>query len=92
MILNFFKNLYGQLNNWYKFLFYWCGFYLLYVAGASKLRRLKMSFDACCLTLPTVIEYRDPHVIAGALKSYLRDLPEPLMTYTLYDEWMAAAR
>ncbi|XP_021935653.1 rho GTPase-activating protein 44-like isoform X3 [Zootermopsis nevadensis] len=60
--------------------------------GASKLRRLKMSFDACCLTLPTVIEYRDPHVIAGALKSYLRDLPEPLMTYTLYEEWMAAAR
>jgi hypothetical protein len=64
----------------------------LLVAGASKLRRMKMSFDACCLTLSTALEYRDPHVIAGALKSYLRDLPQPLMTYTLYDEWMAAAR
>nr|CAD7202488.1 unnamed protein product [Timema douglasi] len=60
--------------------------------GSSKLRRIKMSFDACCLTLPTALEYRDPHVIAGALKSYLRDLPEPLMTHGLYDEWMAAAR
>jgi hypothetical protein len=53
---------------------------------------MKMSFDACCLTLPTALEYRDPHVIAGALKSYLRELPEPLMTHALYDEWIAAAR
>ncbi|XP_063234388.1 rho GTPase-activating protein 44-like isoform X2 [Bacillus rossius redtenbacheri] len=60
--------------------------------GASKLRRMKMSFDACCLNLPMALEYRDPHVIAGALKSYLRELPEPLMTHALYDEWMAAAR
>jgi len=26
--------------------------------------------------------------IAGVLKSYLRELPEPLMTFELYDEWM----
>ncbi|KAJ8683272.1 hypothetical protein QAD02_019064 [Eretmocerus hayati] len=61
-------------------------------AGASKLRRMKLSFDACCLTLPIALEYRDPHVIAGALKSYLRELPEPLLTYRLYSEWMAAAK
>ncbi|XP_046413080.1 rho GTPase-activating protein 44-like isoform X1 [Neodiprion fabricii] len=60
--------------------------------GASKLRRIKLSFDACCLSLPTVLEYRDPHVVAGALKSYLRELPEPLLTYKLYPEWMAAAK
>ncbi|PSN49744.1 hypothetical protein C0J52_08486 [Blattella germanica] len=60
--------------------------------GASKVRRMRMSFDACCLTLPTALEYRDPHVIAGALKLYLRELPEPLMTRSLYEEWMAAAR
>ena len=65
---------------------------LLYVSGASKVRRMKNSFDACCLTLPTALEYRDPHVIAGALKMYLRELPEPLMTRSLYEEWMAAAR
>ena len=49
--------------------------------GASKLRRIKLSLDACCLTLPTALEYKDPHVVAGALKSYLRELPEPLLTY-----------
>lgn len=60
--------------------------------GASKLRRIKLSLDACCLTLPIALEYKDPHVVAGALKSYLRELPEPLLTYRLYSEWMAAAR
>ena len=60
--------------------------------GSSKVRRMKLSLDAGCLTFSTALEYRDPHVIAGVLKSYLRELPEPLMTYSLYDEWMAAAR
>ncbi|KAG8236563.1 hypothetical protein J437_LFUL017019 [Ladona fulva] len=60
--------------------------------GASKVRRMKMSFDASCLSYQTALEYHDPHVIAGALKSYLRELPEPLFTHLLYDEWMAAAR
>ena len=64
----------------------------LSVIGASKVRLLKASFDACCVTSPLALEYRDPHVFACALKSYLRDLPEPLMTHTLYDEWMAATR
>ncbi|GLH02895.1 Rho GTPase-activating protein 17 [Gryllus bimaculatus] len=60
--------------------------------GASKLRRMKLSMDARCLTPQAILEYRDPHVIAGALKSYLRELPEPLMTFALYDDWMQAAR
>ncbi|XP_017878987.1 rho GTPase-activating protein 44-like isoform X2 [Ceratina calcarata] len=66
---------------------------LFRIAGAaSKSRRIKLSLDACCLTLPTALEYKDPHVIAGALKSYLRELPEPLLTFKLYPEWMAAAK
>ncbi|XP_070166390.1 rho GTPase-activating protein 44 isoform X2 [Polyergus mexicanus] len=66
---------------------------LFRIAGAaSKSRRIKLSLDACCLSLATALEYKDPHVIAGALKSYLRELPEPLLTYKLYHEWMAAAK
>ncbi|KAL6443827.1 hypothetical protein ACFW04_001706 [Cataglyphis niger] len=66
---------------------------LFRIAGAaSKSRRIKLSLDACCLTLATALEYKDPHVIAGALKSYLRELPEPLLTYKLYHEWMTAAK
>lgn len=30
------------------------------------------------------------HVIAGVLKSYLRDLPEPLLTFALYDDFVNA--
>lgn len=30
-------------------------------------------------------------MIASALKSYLRDLPEPLLTFALYDQFIAAA-
>ena len=33
----------------------------------------------------------DIHCIAGALKQYLRELPEPLMTYEQYQNWMEAA-
>jgi len=30
-------------------------------------------------------------VFAGALKCYLRELPEPLLTFELYNDWMTAA-
>uniref|UniRef100_A0A0A9W8R3 Rho GTPase-activating protein 17 n=1 Tax=Lygus hesperus TaxID=30085 RepID=A0A0A9W8R3_LYGHE len=60
--------------------------------GASKLRRMKMSLDANYLQFETALQYRDPHVFAGVLKSYLRELPEPILTHKLYDQWMAAAR
>jgi len=32
----------------------------------------------------------DVHTIAGLLKLYLRELPEPLFTYDLYDQWIEA--
>ncbi|XP_076856614.1 rho GTPase-activating protein 44-like isoform X3 [Brachyhypopomus gauderio] len=57
--------------------------------SASKLKKLKASLDCGVLD---VQEYStDPHAIAGALKSYLRELPEPLMTSVLYDEWIQAS-
>ncbi|XP_043924732.1 rho GTPase-activating protein 44 isoform X2 [Protopterus annectens] len=57
--------------------------------SASKLKKLKASLDCGVLD---VQEYSiDPHAIAGALKSYLRELPEPLMTYELYEEWIQAS-
>ncbi|XP_046721499.1 rho GTPase-activating protein 44 isoform X2 [Silurus meridionalis] len=57
--------------------------------SASKLKKLKASLDCGVLD---VQEYSaDPHAIAGALKSYLRELPEPIMTSQLYDEWIQAS-
>ncbi|XP_036307800.1 rho GTPase-activating protein 44 isoform X3 [Pipistrellus kuhlii] len=58
--------------------------------SASKLKKLKAALDCCVVD---VQEYSaDPHAIAGALKSYLRELPEPLMTFELYDEWIQASK
>ncbi|XP_048465424.1 rho GTPase-activating protein 17-like isoform X2 [Rhincodon typus] len=58
-------------------------------AGASKLKKLKAALDCSASQLDEF--YSDQHAVAGALKSYLRELPEPLMTYQLYDEWVQAA-
>ncbi|KAG7270170.1 hypothetical protein CRUP_026171 [Coryphaenoides rupestris] len=57
-------------------------------AGASKLKKLKAALD--CSTSQLEEFYSDPHAVAGALKSYLRELPEPLMTFGLYDSWLQA--
>uniref|UniRef100_A0A3Q1EZM8 Rho GTPase-activating protein 17 n=1 Tax=Acanthochromis polyacanthus TaxID=80966 RepID=A0A3Q1EZM8_9TELE len=58
-------------------------------AGASKLKKLKAALD--CSTSQLEEFYSDPHAVAGALKSYLRELPEPLMTFGLFDEWIQAS-
>ena len=34
---------------------------------------------------------QDPHVCASLLKQYLRELPEPLLTFELYECFLAAA-
>lgn len=69
------------------------------VAGsASKVRRLKGAFDANLVTTETLAQADehdrdyDVHVVAGALKCYLRELPEPLLTHMLHDQWLEAVR
>lgn len=63
-----------------------------YLSGASKMRRMKLSLDAGVFRVPLAREYRDLHVVAGVLKSYLRELPEPLLTHSLHSAFVAAAR
>ncbi|KAG7222840.1 hypothetical protein INR49_016050, partial [Caranx melampygus] len=61
-------------------------------------REIALPIEACVMMLLETgmkeeLEefYSDPHAVAGALKSYLRELPEPLMTFGLYDEWLQAS-
>ncbi|KAG8196175.1 hypothetical protein JTE90_007904 [Oedothorax gibbosus] len=63
----------------------------LFRIGGSmiKIKKIKSAFDAGFHHL--LEEERDPHNVAGILKLYLRTLPEPLLTYHLYDQWMEAA-
>ncbi|CAF91791.1 unnamed protein product, partial [Tetraodon nigroviridis] len=66
-----------------------CVTMLLECGMQEELKKLKASLDCGVVD---VQEYSsDPHAIAGALKSYLRELPEPLMTLELYDEWIQAS-
>ncbi|KAK4312324.1 hypothetical protein Pmani_016223 [Petrolisthes manimaculis] len=69
---------------------------LLRVAGsAGKIRRLKAAFDAGLVTPAALVaaeDQYDVHVVAGTLKCYLRELPEPLCTYVLHQQWLDAAR
>ncbi|XP_063078148.1 SH3 domain-binding protein 1 [Engraulis encrasicolus] len=58
-------------------------------AAASVVKRLKSSLDAGMVDHSEFSV--DPHAVAGALKSYLRELPEPLMTSELYQDWFKAA-
>ncbi|KAK2876535.1 hypothetical protein QQF64_004664 [Cirrhinus molitorella] len=58
-------------------------------AAASVVKKLKS-----CLDSGTVDQNEfsyEPHAVAGALKCYLRELPEPLMTFELYNDWFKAA-
>lgn len=58
--------------------------------SASKVKKLKSALNA------NIIDYaeyvRDPHSVAGCLKSYLRELPEPLLTFQMYPAWINAAK
>lgn len=38
------------------------------------------------------LELRDVHIVAGILKSYLRELPDPLFSFALYDDWVNAIK
>ncbi|XP_074476702.1 SH3 domain-binding protein 1 [Sebastes fasciatus] len=58
-------------------------------AAASVVKRLKSCLDQEAVDHSEFS--MDPHAVAGALKSYLRELPEPLMTFELYNDWFKAA-
>ncbi|XP_054623951.1 SH3 domain-binding protein 1 isoform X3 [Dunckerocampus dactyliophorus] len=58
-------------------------------AAASVVKRLKTCLDHGKVDHSEFS--MDPHAVAGALKCYLRELPEPLMTSELYNDWFKAA-
>lgn len=60
--------------------------------GKSKLMRMKSAIDANFVKPPIPHEYQDVHVVASVLKAYLRSLPEPLLTYRHYNDFMEIAQ
>ena len=61
--------------------------------GTAKTKHLKASLDAGVGTCAYFCTHQaDPHTIASLLKMYLRELPEPLLTYDFFNDWMKAAQ
>ncbi|XP_011882942.1 PREDICTED: unconventional myosin-IXb-like isoform X2 [Vollenhovia emeryi] len=57
---------------------------------SSKVRELKMKMDGGDLEKVDFENYQ-VHVLAAVLKSFFRDMPEPLLTYEYYDDFLHAA-
>lgn len=60
--------------------------------GATKVRKFRAALDANVANLELAHELHDVHIVAGMLKSYLRELPEPMLTFGLYDDWVNAMK
>lgn len=72
----------------------------------TKIRRMKAAFDAGQIDVRVLPVFNDrfwlqsderayqfdPHSVCSVLKCYLRELPDPLLTHRLHNDWMNAAR
>ena len=61
--------------------------------GTAKTKHLKASLDAGVGNSNYFsLHQADPHTIASLMKTYLRELPQPLLTCEYFAEWMRAAQ
>lgn len=56
----------------------------------ADINRLKRAFETGHKSVTKLVENIDIHAVAGLLKLYLRELPEPLFTHALYDKLTSA--
>ncbi len=54
------------------------------------MKELTSAFDADSLGIQLSVDkfVNGEHVIAGALKQFLRELPEPILCFSMYDAWI----
>ena len=80
------------MQNLYHVFLYFFFYRLAFEASVANNRR----FDDVNVTFP--IEVSDPnvrqdcHSVSSLLKLYFRELPDPLCTYKLYEEFLSAAK
>ena len=57
-----------------------------------QVKRLRAEFETAGLHPLPSLETADHHLLTATIKSYLRELPEPLLGPELYTEWLEAGR
>jgi len=60
--------------------------------GKSQVMRWKNKIDESSYNLRFAEDIKDVHVVAALLKEFFRMMPEPLMTYALFDQFLEVAR
>ncbi|KAI8073872.1 hypothetical protein BC940DRAFT_267047 [Gongronella butleri] len=61
--------------------------------GAAQMRTVQLAFETNePLDLQSDDEINDICAVTSVLKQYFRELPNPLLTYELYDNWLDAVR
>ncbi|BFZ53545.1 rho GTPase-activating protein [Savitreella phatthalungensis] len=58
----------------------------------AHVQSLKAELDANIPTKVDLSSYADINAVAGGFKAWLRELPEPLLTFGLYADWIETAR
>jgi hypothetical protein len=58
--------------------------------AAAEIQELKQDFDKG--NDVDLQDCNDPHVVAGLLKQFLRELPDPIFTYDMYDNFIHTHR
>ncbi|KAI8333528.1 hypothetical protein BC941DRAFT_433707 [Chlamydoabsidia padenii] len=56
--------------------------------GAAQMRLIQQGFDRGDINLADDDTYNDICAVTSVLKTYFRDLPDPLLTYDLYSRWI----
>ncbi|KAJ1352148.1 hypothetical protein KIN20_008351 [Parelaphostrongylus tenuis] len=62
------------------------------IGNSAKIRRMKAAFDAGQIDTDKRAYYLDPHSVCSALKSYLKELPDSLLTHRLHNDWVNASK
>ena len=57
-----------------------------------QVKRLRAEFETAGLHPLPSLETADHHLLTATIKSYLRELPEPLFGAELYPDWLEAGR
>ena len=68
----------------------YCSIHIAVRASQASARDVMKAKASCEATQGTDMSREDPHVVANLLLLYFREMPQPLLEFKLYDQWVQA--